>query len=91
VGEDLSFRISTVTEEEKVEESPRREPDLTMSEYSYLSYFESMDKKSREPSRIISRNGSIIESGSGSGVIIKRNFNSSIKEGEEQTEQLSET
>ncbi len=65
-------------EEEKTEENPfpSREPEMTTSEYSYLSYLESIGKKSREPSikSIISRpvNSSGTDSVSSSGVIIKR-------------------
>lgn len=44
-----SLRVSAMTEEEKIEENPAilREAELTSSEYSYISYFESLSKGSR--------------------------------------------
>lgn len=62
---------SPIMEEEKLQENPLtlRQPELTTSQYSYLSYLESIGKKSREPSL-----KSSVEKGveTGSGVIIKR-------------------
>ena len=55
IGEDLSCRASPpfmasppIMEEEKIEESPRALPELTSSEYSYVSYLESLGPRSGE-------------------------------------------
>lgn len=72
------FQTSPVMEEEKLEDNPIpiREAELTTSEYSYLSFLESLGGKKSRISSAKSSLNSQLASGE-SGVIIKR---SKIKE-----------